>query len=281
MSLIYEKINSIILSNLEKGVVPWQRPWNTMRPQNFATKHEYTGANFFLTSIIGGTKPYFLTFKQIGDLNGSVKAGAKALPIVYWNFFDKKDAKGESTGEKSAFLKYYNVFHSSDIKGIDFPAFESETIDFKPVEKAEEILSAALNLKTVAEISYEANSAFYTPSNDKISMPARELFKSENEFYSTIFHEAGHSTGHSSRLNRKGVTDLNRFGSHEYSKEELVAELTSAYLCAESGIDNTIENSSSYIAGWSRKLKENSKWFIEAAGKAQKAADFILNKQRS
>lgn len=279
MSLfIYEKINNIILSNLEKGCIPWRKPWNTpsIKPQNFATKHVYQGCNFFITSIIGGTNPYFLTLKQANDLGGSIKAGAKAIPIIYWSLMHKKDkSTGEQLEEKFGFLKYSNVFKADDIKGIEFPKIELPTIEFSPNEAAEKLIKSAREANAIAVYNEEACGAYYSPSDDKISMPKRDIFHSSHEFYSTLFHEAGHSTGHESRLNRKSLTTMSRFGSHEYSKEELVAELVAAYLCAKTGINNTIENTSAYIESWSKKLKDNPKWFIEAAGQAQKAASYI------
>jgi len=98
------------------------------------------------------------------------------------------------------------------------------------------------------------------------------------EYYSTLFHELAHSTGHESRLNRKELVEVHSFGTKDYSREELTAEISSAFLCAESAIENTIDNSAAYIASWRRKLADNPKWMVEASGKAQKAADYILNR---
>lgn len=278
-TLAYDKVNGLILGALDNGVIPWVKPWSSVcdKPKNFATGHEYSGANFFLLSLLGGTSPYFLTFKQVNDLGGSVKAGSKAIPVIYWNVVKKKEVEGEEK-DSFAFLKYYNVFKASDITGIDFPT-PKPLIDFNPIPACETLVSNALALNACASIAHDESSAYYRPSTDAIHLPLPSFFHSENAYYATLFHEMGHSTGHSSRLNRKGIVELNSFGSHEYSKEELIAELTSAYLCAHLGLDTTLDNSASYIDGWSKKLRDNPKWFIEAAGKAQKAANLLLNKQ--
>ena len=128
------------------------------------------------------------------------------------------------------------------------------------------------------KVTEGGNRACYQASLDRVTVPAKGQFASEGEYYSTLFHELAHSTGHKSRLDRKEV-GASTFGSEPYSVEELTAELTSAFLCHEAGIDNTLENSAAYIQGWMAKLKDDPKAFITAAGRAQKAADFILGKQ--
>lgn len=282
MSKAYEKVNEIILASLERGEIPWVKPWSkcSVAPQNFATGHRYTGANFFLTSLMGGIQPYFLTFKQVQDLGGKVKAGSKALPVIYWNMFKKEglDKDGQRTSDTIPFLKYYNVFKASDIEGIEFPAPKA-VIAPDPIPACEHLVAAAKQAGKVAPIFHDELSAYYSPSSDQIHLPQSVYFNSMESYYSTLFHEMGHSTGHASRLGRKGVIDPVSFGSHTYSKEELIAELTAAYLCAHAGLDTTLENSAAYIQSWSKKLTENPKWFIEAAGQAQKAANFILLKE--
>jgi antirestriction protein ArdC len=119
--------------------------------------------------------------------------------------------------------------------------------------------------------------AFYRPVTDSIHLPDRNSFDSAGEYYSTLFHEMTHSTGHQSRLNRSTLTEVVPFGSETYSKEELVAEFGAAFLCAHAGIENTVNNSASYINGWLRKLRSDPKLAILAASQGQKAADYILN----
>jgi antirestriction protein ArdC len=128
------------------------------------------------------------------------------------------------------------------------------------------------------EIKYGGNKAYYSPSLDYVQLSHQHTFDTIESFYGTLFHELSHSTGHSNRLGRKGVTETSYFGSHEYSKEELVAEMGAAFLCGHAGIENTtIENSVSYLAGWLKALKNDKTLLIHAAAQAQKAADYILN----
>ena len=148
--------------------------------------------------------------------------------------------------------------------------------DFTPVEACDEIIA---NYPDSPKVYHDqADSCHYRPSADEVHMVKPEYFVSDEEYYSTFFHELIHSTGHKSRLAREGVTGLNFFGSHEYSKEELVAELGSTYLCAIAGIDRSsvIQNSASYIKSWSSKLAENEDWIVWAGSRSAKACDHIL-----
>jgi antirestriction protein ArdC len=126
-------------------------------------------------------------------------------------------------------------------------------------------------------IEHNEPRAYYQPPEDRVNMPKSNLFQSNEEYYSTLFHELAHSTGHKSRLDRDEISKVNLFGSHDYSKEELVAEMGSAFLCGHCSIEpSVIENQAAYIQNWLRKLHSNKKWLVYAAAKAQKAADFIL-----
>ena len=169
-------------------------------------------------------------------------------------------------------MRYYSVFNLEQTEGLDIP--KPQTRDFPPIKKAEQVIH---EMPSAPVIEHNQPQAYYQPSDDVVNMPKSNLFESDEEYYSTLFHELSHSTGHESRLNRDEISKISPFGSHDYSKEELVAEMGSAFLCGCCGIEpSTIENQAAYIQNWLTKLQRNKKWLIYAAAKAQKAADFIL-----
>jgi antirestriction protein ArdC len=215
-------------------------------------------------------------------LSGHVKKGEKGCPVVFWKWLDVEDEETHET-KRIPFLRYYSVFNVAQCENI--PAPTQETIlspEPSPIEAAEEIVA---NMPHRPEIKKGLDRAFYSPLQDFVGMPAAEQFKTGEEFYSVLFHELTHATGHGSRLNRKGVAgtegNWSSFGSNPYAKEELVAEMGSAFLCGEAGIlQRTIDNSAAYVASWLKRLKDDSKLVVQAAGAAQKAADFILGKHQ-
>ena len=277
MSLnVYEIITQRIIDSLEKGCVPWKVPWTSHAPCNLISKKPYRGINVFLTRAMNYPSPYFLTYKQCQGLGGQVIRGSKSTPIVFWKSFEKAPTLSLSgRTERGAILRYFSVFNLTQCEGIEAP-MEDTTLDFQPKESCEQIVAP---YAAAGPSLQEGDRACYTPSTDTITMPPRQTFESEDSFYATLYHEMIHSSGHASRLNRKGITQLDSFGSHQYSEEELVAEMGSAFLCGESGIiNNTIEASASYIQSWVQRLHDNSKWVISASGAAQKAADMILGR---
>lgn len=284
MCKVYDVINSRIMELLEQGTVPWRKPWNAENniPKNLISMKDYRGVNVFLLSCMPYSSSYWLTFKQVQDRGGYVRKGEKSTPVVFWKWIDKKDADtqdDEITGTKGKvpLLRYYSVFNLDQVDGIKAPEPKEIIAEFNPIQKAEEII-ATMPLRP--DIRYGGNRAYYSPSNDYIQLPHQHTFQSPEEYYSTAFHELAHATGHSSRVGRKSILEPSYFGSHEYSKEELVAEMGAAFLCGHTGIENrTIENSAAYIQGWLRKLKDDRTLLIHAAAQAQKAADFILNRK--
>jgi antirestriction protein ArdC len=287
MNSVYEKITNIIIEKLEQGIVPWHQPWTSAwPPRNLVSKKPYRGINLLLLSDQKYELPYFLTFKQVKRLKGSVLKDEKAHLVVFYKWLEKKDESGnvvlndEGKTELVPMLKFYYVFNVGQCKDIDSKHIPWQiSREFNPIEEAEHIVE---NMPERPEIIYNRNQACYIPSKDKINMPSKNSFKSDEELYSTLFHELCHSTGHISRLNRKGVTQAAAFGSKVYSQEELVAEMGSAFLCGEAGIENrTIDNSAAYIRGWLSKLKDDKRLLVFAAGAAQKASDFILNRRQT
>ncbi len=245
---IYEMITDRIIAELEKGTVPWRMPWNGYIkgfPQNFTSKKNYRGVNIFTLKLAMRSTPYWITFNQAKQLKGSIKKGEKGYPVVFWKFLEKKD---NETSEKKniPLLRYYTVFNLDQCEGIEIPEIDQpETREFTPIEQAEKIITDMPNKPT---INHNEARAFYRPAADMVNMPKKELFLSDAEYYSTIFHEIAHSTGHFSRLNRENEVKNHMFGSADYSREELIAEMTASFLCAESNIENeTIENFQSRV----------------------------------
>jgi len=218
-----------------------------------------------------------LSFKQVKSLGGNVRAGQKGSPIVFWSFVEKEDSETKKM-KKFCFAKYYTVFNSEQCEGIEVPAVEkNSTSEVQKLENCEAVVTGFTDCPKIQEREQQA---YYNPVSDLINMPKRNSFESSQEYYSVLYHEMIHSCGHSSRLNRKGVAERNYFASEEYSKEELIAELGSAFLAAMSGIEvETKDNSVAYIQGWIKALKGNSRLIIDAAAAAQKSVDYILGNQ--
>ena len=268
---VEEIVTQKFIEALEKGVCPWQRPWKGGEtPRNLISKKPYRGINFFLLSLMPFNSPYWLTFKQAKDKGGQVRKGEKSTLVVFWTMFEAKDKNGDE--KKIPMLRYYNVFNLDQVDGIERPTSEdSKPLDFSPMEEAESLIKGYCERENL-QIKFERSQAFYSPVLDYVNMPKKETFINENAYYATCFHELAHSTGHDKRLKR-GLTG--NFGSDPYAKEELIAELASAFVCAEIGIDNTFDNSAAYLANWIKALKGDSKLLISASSKAKKAFDLI------
>ncbi len=276
---VEEIITQRIIDKLEQRTVPWRKPWaGGGLPKNYINRKEYRGINPFLLRSVGYAYPYFLTFIQAKQLGGNIKKGSKGMPVVFFKFVEKENEKNPETTKRFPVLRYYTVFNIEQTEGIDYyeTIAESPTLDdFQTIQEAEKTIQDMPNRPECQEIE---NRAYYSPTRDVVNMPRRNLFESEPAFYSTYFHELTHSTGHSSRLNRKTLADQNAFGNHDYSKEELCAEMGAAMLCGHVGIENqTIDNCAAYIAGWLRALRSDKRFVIQAAGYAQRGVDFILN----
>jgi antirestriction protein ArdC len=274
---VYEIVTERIVKALEAGTVPWVKPWiGGNRAMNLVSRKPYRGVNIFLLDSSKYVSPYWATFNQIRNLGGYVKKGEKASIVVFFKMLEK-EADGTAKSKRIPYLRYYNVFNTDQTEGLKVPAAAVASNPFTPIETCENIV---MGMPERPEIRSEEQRAYYFPLADFVNMPKKDTFRSPEEYYSTLFHELTHSTGHESRLNREGVRDCVPFGSTNYSKEELVAEMGAAFLCAIAGIENkTVDNSVAYLQNWIQKLKGDAKLIVSAATQAQKAADFILNKQ--
>ncbi|MBV9886228.1 MAG: DUF1738 domain-containing protein [Acidobacteria bacterium] len=268
---VYEIITSQILAELEKGVVPWRKPWRTLPPANLVSKKPYRAINSFLLGLAGYGSQYWLSYRQAQALGGNVRRGERGTKIVFWKFneYETETADGETENRTSAFLRYYTVFNLEQTEGLKAllalpPA--------RPIESAEAILAGMPN----PPVYQQGFLACYAPSNDTVTMPSPNAFSSRAEYYSTMFHELTHATGHAIRLSREGFDKPQEFGSESYSREELVAEMGSAMLCGVAGIEQaTMANSAAYLKSWISRLKSDARLIISAASAAQKAADYI------
>lgn len=285
-SSIYQRITDIICEKLKQGEIPWEKPFTApgIFPMNLVSMKQYQGINQIVLQSCGFSSPFFLTFNQIKQLGGSVKPGAKSLPVVFWKFLNvgKQTTASDETEEKDQFgripfLKYFNVFNLEQTEGIPankIPSFEPKI--HNPIPEAEAMANSYL--ARGPKLITGQSGASYSSASDCVKMPDKETFTNEFFYYSVLFHEMGHSTGHITRLNRKLG---NRFGSEDYSVEELIAEFTASFLCGQCGFEKkTIENNAAYIQNWLGALSKNPKWLVMAAGKAQKAADLILGNTR-
>ena len=275
MPTAYEVVTESIIKQLESGVAPWRKPWRTEPPANLVSKKEYRSINIFLLASLGYGSRYWITYRQAQTLGGSVRKGQHGSKVVFWKIDEyRKENKetGETENRKSILLRYYTVFNLEQCEGIKSP----ECIQLiHPIEQCEHIVNSMPNRP-----GFEQDSrAFYRPCTDTVGMPSRSAFESAEKFYSTIFHELSHSTGHPSRVGREGIMEHNPFGSEDYSKEELVAEMGAAMLCGVARIESrTLDNSAAYLQSWISRLKSDSRLVVSAAAQAQKAADFILGK---
>lgn len=279
MNKNYKEVIERITNNIEKGVMPWKMPWTSAgAPRNFLTQKKYQGINCFILLDHDFSLNLWGTFKQITENGGKVKKGAVGYKIFFWKFLksSKLDTDNELTDETIPLLKCYTIFNLSQTTGLERYIPEKLKNDVTPDEKAELVLA---KMPLCPVLNLNSSRAYYSPSRDLVGVPSKESFYSMPEYYSTLFHELAHSTGHPKRLNRFEELTAQHAKGETYSREELIAEFASSFLMAESGIYNldTETNSSNYIGGWLKFIKDDPMALISCANKAQKAADFILN----
>ena len=273
---VYTIVTDRIIELLKQGTVPWKKPWTEAGvPQNLITRRHYRGINVWLLASFNYAQNYFLTYKQLKELKGYVKSGEKAHPVVFWNWIEPTN-NGETTEEqkKVPFLRYYMVYNVSQCTGIPEGTIPVVTREAYPIPACESIVE---NMPMKPTIKHKENRAYYNPLIDLVNVPKIESFVSEERYYGTLFHELIHSTGHLSRLNRKGLLEMTPFGSEPYSFEELVAEIGACYLESLTGIaSKTFDQNAAYINGWLSKFQNDKRFIVSASAQSQKATDFIL-----
>lgn len=264
------------------GLLPWDKGFlgSLTTPVNRVSKKEYRGINAFMLRVYGAETNEFVTYKQAQALGGKVKPGEHGIPVVWytqWNTTKQKpyDKEEYEDGDKVVpYLKYSTVFELSQCEGIErFRVNESEREVHNRSDIAEWLKEFTAN--TGVTITHSLGTACYRPAFHQICIRDIGEFKSDDFYYSTLFHECTHSTGIALRRYEPA-----KFGSVKYSKEEVVAELGSLFMRVHFGIDGQIveDNSVTYIADWSSKLRENPDWLISGANAAQKAYDFMLER---
>lgn len=271
-AMIYEMITSRIVTHLEMGVVPWVRQWGKLAvPKNFVTNRPYRGVNFFMLSMAGDE--YFLTLEQAKDLGGRIKKCASGIPVVSRSFVETENQETGKT-EGVPVLSYSTVYAASDTEGITVPEKNVQR-DFVPVEKAERIVSMMPKVPVIEHAGY---SIYYDVGKDVIWMPQPECYEWDDDFYCDLFMEVTHSTGAAHRLERTGFAEYFCSRTRQFSNEELISEMGSAFLCAITGVvPDMTERSAMYFEGWLKKLQSEPAMVIETAYQAQEAVDYILN----
>lgn len=290
MADVYQMVTDRIIAIMEQGEIPWEQEWVNTVGTNLAFSHVSGKAYSVLNQMLLGIPGEWLTFKQAEAEGGHVKKGVKSRPVVFYKpqVVPVKDKDGtvmmkdgKEVTKTIPILKYYAVFHTEDCDGIKrkyLHTQEQMVRENSPIETCEQIMQEYLAKSGVKLTHYEQGRSYYSPAEDQIVLPHIWQFENAEAYYATAFHEMIHSTGASGRLNR--LTN-GGFGSEQYSKEELVAEIGAAILCHHAGIQShrTETNSAAYLQGWLKALKNDKRLIVSAAGKAEKAVEFILGKK--
>ena len=270
------KVNEIvtqkILEELGKGSVPWHKPWLMAgHNKNLISKKPYRGINIFLLGY-GHQSPWWVTFKQAQGLGGTVKKGEHGTMVVYFKMQEYVDENASDGIKRIPLLRYYNVFNVEQCEGLEdkIPPTMSRVVN--RIEECEKVVEGYYG----KPFMMEGDRAAYSPHFDHIIMPPINSFDTAEYYYSVLFHEYVHSTGHKDRLARKEVENVKPFGTEDYSKEELVAEIGSIFLYNKVGIEGTFNNSIAYLQSWMKRLSDDHNLIISAASQAQKAYDYIL-----
>jgi antirestriction protein ArdC len=281
---VYTRITDKIIADLEQGVRTWMKPWNAGNTAGRITRPlRHNGAPYSGINILmlwaeamdkGFAAPIWMTFKQAIELKANVRKGEKGSLVVYANSITRteEDAKGEETEREIHYMKGYTVFNVEQIEGLPEHYYGKPEVQTTPVERISH--AEAFFQATNADIRYRGTQAFYSNDGDYIQMPVIEAFRDAESFYATLAHESTHWTKHPSRLDRS--FGRKQFGDEGYAREELVAELASAFLCADLGITPEVrEDHASYIASWLKVLQNDKRAIFSAAAHAQKAVQYL------
>lgn len=280
----YQRVTEQILAALDRGVVPWKKPWHSSfnGPTSMSTGRRYTGINTFILAIEGRESKWWGTYKQIKKHGGQVMKGEHGTVVVFWKFLPAKDENGKPKLDDAGrpkmipLLRFYNVFNAEQAEWPDGlperfqPPPEIDT-GIEPLDALKTMLADYVDGPTVKR---QGDRACYRPSTDEVNVPVSKHFDRAEAEFGTMAHELVHSTGHKSRLKR---LDDGWVGREEYAKEELVAEMGAAFLAALYGVkdDEQMEQSASYIDGWRKAINDDPKLVVHAAGKAKAAVERI------
>ena len=297
---VYQMVTDRIVEQMGKGIIPWHKPWAcSFNPDemaiNYISRRPYSLINQFLL----GKPGEWLTWKQIHDLKGNVKKGAKSGFVVFYTLADDKDEHGNpvvdpETGKNKQhpLLRWYKVFHLDDTEGIETKLVREEPAEeepkIAPIEVAEKVIADYVERESKAtgfkfQNDRLSDSAYYAPFRDEVVVPMLSQYAIPEEYYSTTFHELTHSTMHEKRCDRRADNKVAAWGDSNYSREELVAELGSAMIINRIGIEveKAFKNSVAYIQSWMKALKNDPKMIVWASSRAEKAAMYILNEEQA
>ena len=282
MPSVFEIVTNRVLTALEQGEIPWHRPWVTVNSGAF---NRVTGKKYSLLNqmMLAHGDGEYASYAQWTKLGGSIRIDEKPEIVVFWKWpEEKEDAEEDEQAVKlkRPVLRYYRVYHISQVDGVKPLDRKIRVYNHDLIEQAENLMHGYLTREGIRLENAMTNEAFYSPARDVIHIPAITQYEFVEEYYSTALHEGVHSTGHPSRLNRAGLKNV-AFGSETYSMEELVAEIGSAALINHLGIetDHSIRNANAYIQGWLKTLKNDKKMIVFAAGQAEKAVKYMLEKK--
>ena len=278
---IYETVTNRILSQLSAGQVPWRKTWKTGLPKSLSTGREYRGINILVLGSAEYTSRYWMSFREAERQGGHVRKGERAMPVVYWKWRTPEELaqRAEQTGKENVapctpFVSA--VFNFDQVEGVARPADDLPPRPEDRLQVAEQMFDVMPDKPEIVH-TLTAQPA-YSPSLDRITLPHLSQFESADEYFSTLYHELTHASGHARRLNRFAEAEGDRV--EKYSFEELVAEFGAAFLCGFAGIQNrgTEELQASYIEGWARVFQQDNRVLVRAASAAQRAADYIRGK---
>jgi antirestriction protein ArdC len=281
---LYTQVTARILGELEKGALPWVKPWRATAganvPCNAVSNRPYSGTNVILLWIAdsqGWPTPRFLTFKQAKEAGGHVRAGEHGTRVVFMKRLvvkDKRPTAADDDVRQVPMLREYTVFNVAQCDGLPDRIVHGSKVTRVSNPNERDELADAYIAATGADVREGQGQAMYVPSMDFVGLPAFKDFVNADNFYNVAFHELTHWTGHKDRCDRKLEA---RFGDKKYAAEELIAELGAAFQCAEFGFNNDVRDAG-YIAHWIRLLKDDNRAFFTAASAAQKAVDFLRGK---
>lgn len=292
----YQMVTDRICQMLEAGFVPWNKPWASVMACAWSGNdgHPYSLLNQLLLAdpekkyadydeMFADISGEWVTFKQAIDRGGCVRKGEKGRKVVFFQMVELKKDDQKEDEEKHYYpcLKVFTVFKVSQCDGIEqkFHKDSGTLYEFNSVQTADKVAEDYINREGITLKHVHGNNASYSPALDLVTMPVKEQFKESAEYYSTLFHELAHSTGHPNRLNRFGLETVAAFGDDDYSTEELVAEITASSTLQSIGMqtESVFRNNVGYIQHWLKALRNDKKMIVTAAARAEKAIKLILD----
>ena len=278
---IYSTVTERVLKQMEQGVIPWHKTWRAGLPKNTVSGKEYRGVNILVLGLADHASRYWLTYRQALQLGGHVRKGERSTPVIYWKWRTPEEIakRAAATGneEIAPCVPFVSaVFNLDQTEGVPPPADDIQHHPEDRLKAADQMLDVMPDKPEIVH-AVTANPV-YSPGLDRVTLPHLSQFESADDYYSVLFHELVHSSGHPRRLNRFAETEGDQ--AEKYSFEELVAEFGAAFLCGFAGIENgkTHAQQASYIEAWARVFRQDSRILVRAASAAQRAADYIRGK---